>query len=189
MAKAGRTPREVALEREQRAWKMRQQLYTHERIAAELGVDRSTVTKMLARVGKRYLNSIQNEVATLKAEQFSQLSHIADEAMQAWRASKQPKKEARKVSRKQTKRGDEESTVAQSKEQNGDWHHLEMARAALADIRKIFGLDQAGPVNVDGKPFVVREIVVEVPSASMVSGERPTQAQDAPGPGEGVAKP
>jgi DNA-binding transcriptional MocR family regulator len=188
VAKAGRTPREVALEREQRAWKMRQQLYTHERIAAELGVDRSTVTKMLARVGKRYLNSIQNEVAALKAEQFAQLAHIADEAMQAWRASKQPKKEARKVSRKQTKRGDEEATVAQTKEQNGDWHHLEMARAALADIRKIFGLDQAVPVGVD-KPFVVREIVVEVPSASMVSGERPAQAQDAPGPGESMAKP
>jgi DNA-binding transcriptional MocR family regulator len=185
----GRTPREVALEREQRAWKMRQQLYTHERIAVELGVDRSTVTKMLARVGKRYLNSIQDEVAALKAEQFSQLSHIADEAMQAWRASKQPKKEARKVSRKQTKRGDEEATVAQTKEQNGDWHHLEMARSALADIRKMFGIDQAGQVGGDGKPLLVREIVVEVPSASMVDRERPTQAQDASGPGESVAKP
>lgn len=155
MAKSKAPPqREVTRERELRAWKLRQQLWTHERIAADLGVERSTVTKMLMRTSQRYLDSVQGEVAALKGEQLTQLEHIADEAMQAWRASKQPRKEARKVTRKQSKRGDEEATSAQTKEQNGDWHHLEMARGALGDIRKLMGLDaptKIAPTTPDGE--------------------------------------
>jgi hypothetical protein len=136
----GSVPKEVARERERRAWELRQKFWTHERIAAELGVDRSTVTKMLARVSRRILDTMQSEVAAMKAEQVSQLTFIADEAMQAWNASKQPAKEARKLTRKTRKVADDE-TQMKSKDQNADPRYLATAMQALTDIRAIMGLN------------------------------------------------
>ncbi len=128
-------------ERELRALELSGQLWTHERIAAALGVSRSAVTRMLQRIERRYLETIRNKLESLKGEKLRQLESIADEAMQAWRASKQPKKEARKTNRKQGKKGDEEETRVQTREQSGDWHYLEQARGAVGDIRKLMGLD------------------------------------------------
>jgi hypothetical protein len=65
-------------------------------------------------------------------------------------------------------------------------------RQAVAEISKLFGdypaakNEISGKLVVDNKPLLVREIVVEVPSESMDNPEWAAQAQDAPGPGEGV---
>jgi DNA-directed RNA polymerase specialized sigma24 family protein len=48
--------RELARERERRAWQLRTtKFFSHRQIAAALGVTRGAVTKMLLRVERRYL--------------------------------------------------------------------------------------------------------------------------------------
>ena len=178
MTGKGKVPREVAVERERRAWELRQKFWTHERIAAELGVDRSTVTKMLARISDRFWSSISGQIAAMKGDQVSQLMVIADEAMQAWESSKRPAKNAKKVTRKRggsagghtagagSAHGsygrssgasggtDDEETLMQSNDQNADPRYLASAMDALGDIRKIMGLDapsKVAPTTPDGQ--------------------------------------
>jgi DNA-binding MarR family transcriptional regulator len=137
MARTRNTNKEITQHHEMRAFELRQQLWTHERIAKELGVERSTVTKMLKRINKRYSDKLEDEVKRIRAEHTLHLEHMADEAMQAWLASKQPAKDARR--RKTVRRGEEEENRVQT--QNADPRFLAEARAALADIRDIWGAD------------------------------------------------
>ena len=136
-AKKGRKPnREESLERETRAWELRQKLWTHERIAAELGVDRSTITKMLGRVWTRRNNTQQERIDAFREEHTAMLEHIADEAMQAWSASKAMKKDARR--RKQAGKEYEENRATSK---DADPRFLTEARSALAEIRAVWGVD------------------------------------------------
>lgn len=93
-------PKEVTIERERRAWGLRQQGWSHARIGRELGVDDSTVTKMLQRICKRALASLKDRVEEMKAEQTVQLDHIQDEAMQAWERSKKNAETDRAVTKR-----------------------------------------------------------------------------------------
>jgi DNA-binding MarR family transcriptional regulator len=150
MARTHNTNKEVTQHKEMRAFELRQQLWTHERIAKELGVERSTVTKMLQRIGKRYSEKLEAEVKRIRAEHTLQLEHMADEAMQAWSASKQPAKDAKR--RKTASRGEVEESRVQT--QNADPRFLAEARAALADIRDIWGADaptKVAATTPDGK--------------------------------------
>lgn len=128
---------EQTVERERRVWELRQQWWTHERIAEEVGIDRSTVTKMLGRISKRYSEMLLTEVDRLRVEQVVRLEYMADQAMQAWASSKQPAKDARR--RKRTGVDEVEENRVQT--QNADPRFLGEARAALGDIRKLLGLD------------------------------------------------
>ncbi len=141
-----RLAKEVVRERERRAWELRQQGWTHARIAVELGLDPSTITKMLARIRKRYLAEIQDQVEAETIEQVAQLRFIVDEAMQAWLASKEASKSvAQKKKPGQGAGGDEITTRVQ--DQDGDPRYLGTAMSALGDIRKILGVD--APVRSD----------------------------------------
>jgi transposase len=93
-------PKEVTIERERRAWELRQKGWSHRRIAAELGIDDSTVTKALQRVTKRALIDLKDKVEEMKTEQTFQLDHIQDEAMQAWERSKEDAELSRTVTKK-----------------------------------------------------------------------------------------
>ncbi len=161
MARTRNTNKEITQHREMRAFELRQQLWTHERIAKDLGVERSAVTKMLKRINKRYSDRLAEEVKRIRAEHTLHLEHMADEAMQAWIASKQPAKDARR--RKTVRRGEEEENRVQT--QNADPRFLAEARAALADIRDIWGVDTPSkfsltdPTGADGQPA---KLVIEV---------------------------
>ncbi|MDR3477646.1 MAG: hypothetical protein P4M14_06415 [Gammaproteobacteria bacterium] len=79
---------EIILERERRAWRLRQQCFTQERIAEELNITQSAVSQILKRLCTRYAEENIYEIGQAKIEQIVQLEHIASEAMQAWEASK-----------------------------------------------------------------------------------------------------
>ena len=128
---AGKVPREVSRERERRAWELRQQLWTHERIAAELGVTHQAVTAMLKRVDRRVLAKLDAEVALQKAAQTAQLQYIADEAMQAWESCKSS---------------------------GPDPRFLGEARGALSDLRKLWGLDAPAKSHVQAEGELVIKV-------------------------------
>src|SRR3972149_847519 len=141
-AREGGVPRETLREREARVWDLSSKMWTQERIAQELNLERSTISKMLKRLNERALKTVTDEVLAEKAQQVRQLKAVADEAMQAWERSKDSRKGVVKKSSAGTsfrKGGDEVTTTVQ--DQDGDPRYLETAMKALADIRKILGLD------------------------------------------------
>jgi DNA-binding CsgD family transcriptional regulator len=135
---------QVVRARETEAWKLRAQGWTQQRIGDKLGIDQTTVSKLLARVADRRLKELRDKVDRQRGEQTDQLSHLLDEAMQAWELSQL----------------DAHSGPA------GDPKFLAEARALLADLRKLWGLDaptkleHAGP---EGKPIPITFIEVGEP--------------------------
>lgn len=150
-------PREVILAREQQVWALRQQLWTHERIATALQLDRSTVTKILGRLSARYAKSLADQVDAVKGAQIAALEHLADEAMQAWERSKLDAETT--TTKTVSLKGPGEDAVAMPAEettlkrqgQTGNPAHLAEVRGALADIRKILGLDAPTKQEHTGK--------------------------------------
>src|SRR5262245_46118950 len=84
--------------REIRAWEMKLEGKSNEAIAKELGVDRSTVSKMLTRVQKRETARLRERLDAERMRTQERLQEIWGEAMEAWERSKQ----AREVSRART---------------------------------------------------------------------------------------
>jgi hypothetical protein len=166
--RGGRPEAEKAREHERRAWDLRQQGWTHARIAAELGLERSAVTRILARVNKRVLKEMHAEVAAQKVEQSARLDFVIDEALQAWERSK---KDAVKVTREwDTPHRDQpdeaeaacdeppetvvERVTHERQGRDGDVRFLEQTRQALADQRKVWGIDapaKVAPTTPDGQ--------------------------------------
>lgn len=150
----------MLLERERRAWDLRQQGLTHERIAAELNLDRSTITKMLGRLSVRASKNMMEMVIEEKIGQIARLNHIVDEAMQAWERSKETAKTVRRqqADAAAQEEGDVEGSARKKKvttttlvqDQDGDPRYLDVAIKAMNEIRKILGLDApAKNLNVD----------------------------------------
>jgi DNA-binding transcriptional MocR family regulator len=149
-----KTPREVTLEREQRCWTLRQQCWTTRRIAAELGIDQSTVVRALDRVHKRALKELTETARRAKLEQLAQLDRIADEAMEAWeRSKKEATSRAVTAGRAEvTPRGEKvdlpDLVVTQTRDRDGDPAHLHAAMKALSDQRAILGIEAPKGVDV-----------------------------------------
>lgn len=139
----GGVPKEILREREQQSWALRQRGFTHQRIADQLGLDRSTITKMLGRLSARVNAKLGQEITEHKMAQLEQLSFIIDECMQAWERSKESQKS---VSKKTTDAGKltgrkAEEILMQTEDQDGNIRYITEARAAMADIRKILDID------------------------------------------------
>ena len=147
--KTGGIPKEVTIERERRAWELRQKFYTHERIALDLGVERSTITKMLQRVSAKVNAKLYEEVGEEKRAQIEQLHFVADEAAQAWQRSKAARRDVtKKTGAAGTFRKAAEETTVHSADQDGDPRYLTTALGALSDIRKILGFEARQAVDV-----------------------------------------
>lgn len=181
-----------ARETELRAWSLRQQGYTQEQIAAELGVGSSAISRALSRLSKRYLDTMLAEIGEVKAQQIARLEHIASEAMAAWEASKKMRRSVTKRTTHHLVRARLDGTptsfplediTANSAEQTGDPRYLLVAMKAFEDIRAILGLDKPlldSPTSseVTGNVVRVREIL-NVPDET---GEpAPTEAQPSKG--------
>lgn len=154
-----REKREVVLQREVNVWELRQKGWSQVRIAAHLELDQSTVSKILKRVSERALSELGDEVVNTKLTQVRVLEHIADEALQAWEASKQNN---RIVTQKVVRPGEgakgldgqppqpSPTEVTQRVEdKDGDPRYLETAMKALADVRKILGADAPVGTHMD----------------------------------------
>jgi hypothetical protein len=141
-------PIEATRNDERRAWELRCQCWTIRRIADELGLDESTVGKMLKRKEKALAAEFREEAEEIKARQTEQLALIAEQALAAWERSQQD------AISETTKSGlftvnkttgeviacPEQVSVTRAG-QSGNPALLAQAMKALADARAIWGLD------------------------------------------------
>jgi len=110
-----------------------------EQIAAELGMTRSGVSKLLHRTERRYVELIKQTLEQIKARQTARLDRVYEEAMDAWERSKSDGKSIKTIE-SSTGRARTETT---ERSQTGDARFLDQARGALSDIRRIWRLDES----------------------------------------------
>jgi predicted transcriptional regulator len=144
----GHEPRVRIRTRELRAIELAVLGWSQHQIATDLGISQAAVSKLLKRVEERILRELVDTIERHKARQTLRLEHHYAEAMRAWEESKADT--TRKRQRKtQPGSGGAAATVAEVvvENQHGDPRYLEVARKALADVRKVWGLD--APQQVD----------------------------------------
>jgi predicted XRE-type DNA-binding protein len=163
MRGAPKVQRDVALGREATAWRLREQGRTQAQIAEELGVTQPAVSRMLRRFEKKLVKELAEEALVVKVRQTRQLEYIAAQAMLGWERSKQPKKTVGRRSKAGGEGQADEVTTQQVSEQCGDVRFLTEVRAALADIRKIWGVDAPQKHEVSAAPTPIKLITVFQP--------------------------
>jgi predicted transcriptional regulator len=147
----------ISAERRREAWRLRQEGWTQERIAAHLGIRQQSVCEALQRIERELAETFKAQALEIKARQTAQLERIAEEALLRWQES------VGEVVRETVTSGrvrvlkdadgnehtrDLPDQVARTVEyQSGNPALLEKAMNAMADVRKIWGLD--APQKVD----------------------------------------
>jgi len=124
--------------RDLHALELASQFKTQAEIGRELGISASGVCKLFQRIEGRLLAEIKDKAEARKAHQTLKLDYIAREGMRAWEASKHDA-ETEKIS---TSDDGKQSTERTKRGQTGDPRYLDQVRGALADIRKIWGLEE-----------------------------------------------
>ena len=145
----GHEPRTRIRTRELRAMELAVLGWSQHQIAADLGISQAAVSKLLTRIEGRVLRELAETIERHKARQTLRLEHQYAEAMRAWEESKADT--TRKRQRKtQGGAGGADATVAEVvvENQHGDPRYLEVARKALADVRKVWGLDAPHQLDV-----------------------------------------
>ena len=144
----GHEPRARIRTRELRAMELSVLGWSQHQIAADLGVSQAAVSKILKRVELRVLHELMGIVERQKARHTLRLEHLFAEALRAWEHSKADTTR-RRQRQTQSGAGGSGATVAELvvETQHGDPRYLEEARKALADHRKLWGLD--APQKVD----------------------------------------
>src|SRR5215470_3099423 len=144
----GYEPRARIRTRELRAMELVVLGWTQHQIAEDLGVSQAAVSKLLKRVETRVLHELTSVIERQKARQTLRLEHLFAEAMRAWETSKadSTRRRQRKTEGGSARAG---ATVAEIvvENQHGDPRYLDEARKAMADQRKLWGLD--APQKVD----------------------------------------
>ena len=143
----GHEPRARIRTRELRAMELAVLGWSQPQIAADLGISQAAISKLLKRIETRLLRELAESAQRQKARQTLRLEHLFAEAMRAWNESKADTTRRRQ---RQTQGGDGAgATVAELvvENQHGDPRYLDEARKALADQRKLWGLD--APQKVD----------------------------------------
>ena len=141
--------------------------WSQKAIAQHLGVNYITLHRRLQAFHKATQARLQKKKAAEVGKQFLQLERIAHEALRAYERSQQPAKTLKQIKspvapapRKKARKGEpeqppepafEERTEITLKDQAGDPSYLNTALAALADQRKLLGLDhkEAGATITD----------------------------------------
>lgn len=131
--------KEQRREEERQIWAFRQRGWTQARIADELKLHVSTICRVLAKLSDRYLKEVLEDVGRVKVQQTLMLEHIVSESLDAWERSKEPARRA--TLKKGAGEGNQNAETQSVEEQIGDTVFLDSARAALADMRKIWGAD------------------------------------------------
>jgi predicted transcriptional regulator len=143
----GHEPRARIRTRELRVLELATQGWSQHQIAAEVGLSQAAVSKILQRVEQRLLRELSDSLGRQKARQAIRLEHLFAEAIKAWDASKA---DATTKKQRKTQNADgADASVAEIIVENshGDPRYLGEARQALADSRKLWGLD--APQKVD----------------------------------------
>ncbi|MGH7555869.1 MAG: hypothetical protein ACREMQ_22940, partial [Longimicrobiales bacterium] len=146
----GHEPRARIRTREIRAMELTVQGWSQDRIATDLGVSQAAVSKILRRVELRVLRELTAVVERQKARHTLRLEHLFAEAMGAWERSKTDTTRRRQRKTHGTGAAGAAATLAEiiTEDHHGDPRYLEEARKALADHRKLWGLDAPQKVDV-----------------------------------------
>jgi DNA-binding MarR family transcriptional regulator len=142
-------------EQERRALALASKDYSREQIAADLGVAPSTVSRMLSRIAKRSLADALEMQERLREAQTIQLTYAFHEALSAWEAScgeqgQEAFQQFCKTLRAALPAPEMHEALEQALEATkelflahgiGNPRYLEQARAALTDLRKLWGVD------------------------------------------------
>ena len=145
----GHEPRARIRTRELRTMDLTVLGWSQQQIAADLGVSQAAVSKILKRVELRVLQEMTDIVERQKARHALRLEHLFAEAIRAWEHSKADTTRRRQRKTESGHRGTG-ATVAELivENQHGDPRYLDEARKALADHRKLWGLDAPQKVDV-----------------------------------------
>ncbi len=158
---------------ELRIWTLLSEGKTPSKIAREVGIARQSVHRIIRRVEAKYNQAIASRVVRLKARQARALEAVLVEALDAWERSKGPARRVRKETghpgpgdsprgkrssdlRSGKRTGDSRTgartdlTRTEVESRVGDPRFLTEARQALADMRKLYGLD--APESQGGSP-------------------------------------
>lgn len=159
---AGHPAKYVSRRREVLAWRLRCRGKSLEQIsealaANELGkVSLAGVCKIIQRAERRSLRKLDRSIVIRRAQQVGSLDQMHDELWDAWERSKEA---ARLIREKETRddhaplpapgeapamaarRPGRKETVHELRDQLGDRGYLAEARAALADIREMLGMN------------------------------------------------
>lgn len=122
----------------EKAVDLQRKCLTHQKIAEEIGVRRETITRVLGRYNRKVSDRLMSKSIRERARQFERLDWIIEEAAEEWHRSKLDA-ETVKVTNEGLVADDKTETT--TKGQTGDPRYLSEIRSALADQRKILGLD------------------------------------------------
>lgn len=175
-----------ALARDERIWELRSKGMSQSAIGEIVGVDQCTVSTSLKRISERVIKTMTDEVGKEKLILTRQYEHIVSEAMAAWEASKKASRTVRKTTRTPGGEGvepEEEVIVQEARDQTGDPVYLETAMKAMAEVKKIWGLDApqkhelSGP---GGTPLAIQVVEVMPPITidAEVIGSHPLELTD-----------
>jgi transposase len=143
--------RELVRLREEVAWSLRIQGFNQIRIAHTLGISQPAVCKILRRVERRALARMEADVRAVKAKQATQLEFILDQALGAWKLSKETLgRTSSSVSQPNRYGGQSCRQNTTRRHGNGDPRFLLVALKALAAERELWGLN--GPPEGHGDP-------------------------------------
>jgi hypothetical protein len=145
----GHEPRARIRTRELRALELATLGWSQHRIAADLGISQAAVSKLLRRVETRVLRELIDLVDRQKVRHTLRLEHLYAEAMGAWEQSKTDTTR-RRQRKTEGGTGGASASVAEIvvENQHGDPRYLDEARKALADHRKLWGLDAPHQLDV-----------------------------------------
>lgn len=159
MAKGARPDQRVAArQREARAWELWLEGLRPQAIADRLvkegyapSLTRQAVRKMLRRVETRMAERLDDRAERETVRQLARLEHVTAEALAAWERSKRASKQIREkqVADRAAGGADRIETTRAIAVRTGEPAFLKTALAALADTRKVLGLDAAARVRVE----------------------------------------
>jgi hypothetical protein len=186
-----RQAKEITVERELRAWTLRQQGYTQTQIASIIGVDQGTVSRILDRIYARETAKLGDLVQAQRVVQIYQLEHMYSEVQRAWERSKGERH--RGVLKRETagqpgagpQDGDPAGELVETTEvvtRDGDPRFQAEARAILADLRTLTGLN-IQPAENDGVTSIAKLMTLKA-KAEDYEREHPPEEGDAGDTGE-----
>jgi DNA-binding CsgD family transcriptional regulator len=145
----GHEPRARIRTRELRAMELAKLGWSQYQIAADLGISQAAVSKLVKRIETRLLRELAETVERQKVRHTLRLEHLFAEAMRAWDQSKADTTR-RRQRKTQGGAGGADATVAEIvvENQHGDPRYLDEARKALADHRKLWGLDARAKLDL-----------------------------------------
>lgn len=117
--------------------------HSHRDIAEKVGVTRQAVSHAIKEISKWLVPKFMDGIREIRSQHTEHLMHIFHEAMRAWSKSK----EVEVVEMDRVSNDDNVHQITK-KQPTGNAGYLTEARAALAEIRKIWGADAPQQIEV-----------------------------------------